>query len=783
MIRTALRGLLAMLLLVTAAVPAFAAGEGVTVKAQAGFEGRAKVGRWVPVTLTLQNEGSEFEGAVQFESRTSMGPVQNTALYRTPVVIPAGGTKRVQVYVSADGTGMPVMSVVGKHGAQVASVQPDVQINLDPLVGVLGVEPADLPALAGRDLGSGRTLRLLKLDPATLPAEPLALENLDAILLDRFAYDQLPEPQRKALQAWVEQGGTLIAAAGPEAKRLEGLSPWLPLGLQGTDSVKVEGVGQATLARADLSQGWTVSQKAGSLPVVASLAKGAGKVYFLAFDPALEPYASWKGLPGLIQGLLPQVEMNLAQPVNLKANMQLADALNQFPMQEIPSTKGLLILLGIYAVLIGPVHFLLLRGFRRTGWALLTLPVLVAAGAGGAWAYTARARASDLMVSTVAVMQALPDGHSVKVREMAGLLMPPGSQHTVSLGGALLVPAPMSLQPVQTPGNGSVKGMTFVEGRTADLERREEWALRPLGAEAVTTFSGGLSGALTITDQRATGRLTNHLPFKLSDAVVVTGTSFQRIGDIGKGDSADVAVTLPAFAQEFGGPNPLIETIARSYQMNGGWAGGTPTQAQWEQMRHQQLVWAAGQALTFGQTGEPPMALLVGWTDYQALPVTVDGKLVKAYGMSMYAQPLPVAFGQGDVLVPASFVRPKVVAWNSAGPMQAMQPGWTLAKGETATVDFTAPAELLGRLASAEVRVPALGRGPSGKYPLAIALFRWTDSTWHSVTLTNDTGSVPLDSGYLRADGTVRVRMEQMTEERVPLGTPGLSVRAKAVRP
>lgn len=782
--KTLLRGLLVLAVMWMTALPLHAAAEPVLkAEAVAGFGGYAKAGKWVPAEVTIQNDGAEFEGVIRFLMSTSFGGQGlHKGIYDTPVVVPAGSTKRVQLALPLTEGGIDPTLKLMVGGETVAEIPFQLEVAGELLVlGVLGVEPSELTGLAGKVVG-GRKVRLVQLDSAHLPDDPLLWENLDGVLLDRFAYGELPEPQRLALQGWVEQGGVLIAAAGPEAARLQGLSPWITVPVSGLQNVQVPGLGPAPLSQVETKGGWQVEHAAGGVPLALRLEKGRGAVHLLTFDPALEPFASWQGLPGVLAPMLPSIDVVMGNGMPMgpftKANMALIDSLHQFPVREIPSAKPLLILIGVYALVLGPIHLLLLRGFRRVGWALLTLPILISAGGVGAWAFTRKANASDIMASTVAVLEGQPGGGSMRINMLAGLFMPPGSKHRIAIGDALLSPVPPTYFMARPDGNGMLPELetTFAGGREARLNPRQEWGMQAVSAEAVAPVGGHVSGVLTIDTQRMTGTLTNHLPFALKGVLVASGTSFVNVGEVGPGETVDVQLMASAFAQQWGGDNPLAEVIGRAYQFAG---SPNPTPEEYALMRRQQMGWAAANVVSWARSGSQPPAVLIGWTDEQALPLTVDGRKLQVPGMSLYAQPLAVSVSSGDFTLPSSMVTGRLVEMSGVAQNGALRPGWSMGKGESAVVEFDVPLDLVGRVTEFEVKVPSLGGMPNGQTPVELSIFRWTDSTWNKL----EDGAAVTDRAFISQTGKVRARVVQATFERMPLGQPGLTVRGKGVTP
>jgi hypothetical protein len=718
--------------------------------------------------------------------RTLVGLLLGAAVLWAAAPVPAGGTKRVQLLVPADIQGLPAIQLLAGQ-EQVAEVTPDLQTpTTEVLVGVLGVTAADLPALAGQPVGD-RTVRVVELTADDLPAEPAALQGLDALLLDRFAWGELPEPQRLALQAWVEHGGRLLVATGPEVRRLEGLSPWIPVTLGPVSTVDLPGIGRAPLADLGLpptDTNWQVRYAAGGRALAGRYRKGMGQVVLLHFDPSLEPFASWPGLGDLLAAVLPQSANPAAAAGNAggmgaRLDMQLLDTLNQVPLREVPAVRGLLLLLVGYAVVIGPVHFLLLRGFRRTGWAVLTLPLLATLGGGAAYAYTQQAHRSTLAINTLTVIEGQPDSAWWKVQGLAGFFMPPASSHTVSVGDALLAPVPSLFQP-DVSGGPVREANTLLEGaRSARLEPADQWRLHGLRTEATVPAPGTVSGSLFVDKAKLVGRVTNHLPFALKDAILVSGTTFHRLGDMEPGDSMDVSLLQPAFASQFGGDNPLAEVLARAVEFNG-FRSAEPSPAELEQMRRQQMAWAAGQVISWTRAAQRPEAVIIGWTDHQPLPVTVNGREAPVDSLTLYAQPLRVGVGEGEFALPATWSVPRLVAWNSLAPAQYLMPGWTLAQGDSLQMEFEVPVHLADRVTEVEWKLPALNRTRDGKYPLAVQFFRWADGTWQTANPGVD-GAVAKAEGMVSPAGAVRVQVTQVYAEPIPLGVPGLAIRGKGV--
>lgn len=773
--------LLAFVWLMLAAAPVRAADSPVSLEAAAGFDGLSKAGPWVPVVATVENNGAETSGVLRFELQAENGgPVTARGIYETEVTLPAGATKQVELLMPTALTGTPEL-VLLKGGERLAGVPVQLEKTLDLLIGVLGADPAELPGLAGAQVGD-RRFRLVRLDAGRLPAEPLALESLDALLLDRFAYGELAPERQAGVQAWVEHGGHLILAGGPEAHRLEALSSWVKLPVTGLERVTLAGIGEAQLSGVAPGDGWEPERRLGAQPLAFRRSVGRGAIHLLTFDPALEPMASWSGLPELIAGLLPSAagQPGFGQGVAMRANasMMLGDTVAQFPL-HMPATKWPLILLGIYAVVVGPLHFLLLRSFRHTAWALLTLPVLVGAGGWGVWTYSHQEHVSAVLVNQITVLEGQPGAQNLRVRSVAGLFLPPGARHQVALGGALLTPLPVAQMTPNGNPETEVKKTSFTGGRIATVDSGERWGLQAVGAEALVPVSGTVEGGLVIDTSQLTGRLTSRLPYRLDGAMVICGTSSKQIGTLAPGAAVDVTLSTPASAQQVAGANVIGQALANAMNKR---VGPNPTAEEFELMRRQQTAWAASNAVSWLWTDIPPMAVLVGWTDQQPLAVSVDGRPAGRSEQALYVQPLPVSLSDGAFELPAGLVGGRVVEHSGVNRAGSLRMGWNIAKGESTVIDFPVPAAAAGRINEVMLRIPVMKRS-TNDYPLQVSFYRWTDGTWLPVKMELDSGGPGPDPAFVSETGTVRVKVTGVSEQRLPLGSPGLIVKGRGVTP
>ncbi len=80
-------------------------------------------------------------------------------------------------------------------------------------------------------------------------------------------------------------------------------------------------------------------------------------------------------------------------------------ALSNIPSLDLPSIKGILVILGLYILFIGPVNFFILRWKRKLHLAWITIPALTALFTAGSFGIGYTMRGNDLVLNKIALVQ------------------------------------------------------------------------------------------------------------------------------------------------------------------------------------------------------------------------------------------------------------------------------------------------------------------------------------------------------------------------------------------
>ena len=198
-----------------------------TFQVNAGFESHYRDGNWVPVQVTLHNDGPDFNGTLslitptpQFQASSNQGIPSN---YQVSINLANGAQKQVTMYLPLyfdvqnvtvnllDSSG----NIVGSQTAALTPLMPG-----DVLIGILSDQSTGFGSLSTVPLpnqGGSVVLEFLNANTTT---------NLSAM-------------QLSALQNWVKRGGSLILVGGPEWHRTLGTLPagLVPIKLSGSTTI------------------------------------------------------------------------------------------------------------------------------------------------------------------------------------------------------------------------------------------------------------------------------------------------------------------------------------------------------------------------------------------------------------------------------------------------------------------------------------------------------------------------------------------------------------------
>lgn len=566
---------------------ALAEGEGPALEVLGvGWDGNVTQGTWAPVRVRLTGAAQDQEAVVEvvlgekYEQEPGKMVRVATAAYGQEVSLPAQNTKEVTLWVpSIRGLSGSVRLVVGDQVVASKDIElRPTKAQYWPLIGLL----SDQDTLAG-DIGKiemplqnlPTPIHVARLTAEMLPERAERLRGLRAIVVQGNAPSGLTDAQRQTIRDWVQNGGHLLLAGGPDSALTAAVLPdgTLPITFGGAEVAADLGTlytwvgaeaaaGGATgpIVKMQVTDGDVLAGAPGQ-PLAWRTRLGLGSITVLAVDPTLEPLASWTGRTALLKRALGAAlfdefwtEEQRWQMVQNQAEQkyyQLRGVVDSLPSDAYPDWKQVALYLGGFTLVAGPVIHLLLGRSRRRGWVWVAVPMLSVLVAGSASVYAMSLDGRDLLLHTLSHVKIDPETRMATQSAMVGLYAPMYPNLTVTMDGDAAADALIMMDGRNwgpwggMPTSSEEPPYRVINGRETRLELMGgEGGMRPIAySRSLQDAVGYVDAKLGLSGDTITGTVTNQTAYLLEDAWVVVGSVAQHLGTLAPGQSAEVSLT------------------------------------------------------------------------------------------------------------------------------------------------------------------------------------------------------------------------------------------------
>lgn len=767
------------LLLAALASPPLARAQdlpGVTMAVKAGFDGYYKPNFWIPLQITVENNGPGLEGHLEVRLPRANNA---SAIYTYPLSLPTVSRKEVFLYVYPEGythfRDITVTLIAGDEKIASAAARFDLLNQNDLLFGIMAANPSAYNLLVDLTPPAGKTV-VAQLQPADLPDQAPALGALDVLVISDVDTGLLTANQRQALQGWVASGGRLLVTGGPGWNKLSaGLEDLLPVRLHetrtlpdlsalgayaGSQSIPA---GRTVVATGELLAGAQVLASQAGLPLAVWRPAGHGSVTFLAPDPALEPLRHWDGLPSLYQLLLADRADKPGWSQGLQDWNSASQAASTLPGLAMPTALLFCSFLGFYVIALGPVNFLILQKLKRRELAWLSIPALVLVFSALSFLIGSQLRGGQPILNRLAIVQVFPGEDLARVDGVIGLYSPHRSTYQLEVPGAFMV------HPLPTTYGATGRDWHLSTGASGTIispirmEVGGVSALAYQGQAQAPAFSHDLS--LHIDSQGVTlqGSITNNSRLTLQHALLLAAGNSENLGALKPGETRQVRLPLTNASRA----NPQLRSAnvpLGSYNYFTAQmttleliSAGSNYSSDQEGNRRYSLVNAALNSSS-GPAGPGGGVYLSGWSAETPLPAAIKGKRFKALDETLYLvrfQP-ELDFDAGQLRLP-----PAMFTWSllSSAPNSDSGPynSHLFAGRYSLEYSLAHPIQYTS-IRSLTLHLKSYGsRGPSG---LDISVWDFVAENWRSFpNLDWGDFSVPNPTRYVGPGGVVRLEI------------------------
>jgi hypothetical protein len=643
------------------ALAGFAAGA-VTMDARFLLQGHARVGSWAAVEVDLANDGPPIVGELQMD-----GGSQSNARYAMAVDLPTGSRQTYVLHVQppAFGRALKVDLVANGSVVESATVAYLVHDANQLVVGVIAERPAGIVSeLALPANAAGVTPAIVTLGVGDLPERAAGWSTLDRLIWQDVDSNQLSSAQLEAMREWIAAGGRLVivggtAGIGTLSAFPDDLLPYRPTATLDVDPSRLtsllgpvpDGAAELVAMSGDPGTGRALASS-GDRVVAADRPFGSGRVTILGFDPTTKWLAESKAVDQLWRGLLPD---RSGTGGLIGDDSQLVNAVYQLPALALPPTSGLLVIIGAYILIIGPINYLVLRRLDRRELAWVTMPILVLAFSAASFGFGSFLRGTDVVINEIAVVRGAPDATEATAQVYFGIFSPTRTTYRVDVPQGALLASPISGDPTGQGTRLDLLQGTGVERPSAvrDLVVGSG-SIRIVRAE-LPVQGPRIKASLELVNGVLGGTVENASDQALESVAVVLGNSVAVLGDVEA--HATRTVRLPLQANPFGSSladqvvGPVFDTASED---------GTRRAARYSMVNQ----------LTYDPTGggmgslSADRAVILAFGEDVLLDLQVGSEQPRSAGNVMYYVPVGIGI-TGDVTFQGDLLRPSVIDSNA----------------------------------------------------------------------------------------------------------------------
>jgi len=781
--------LLALAIILALLAPAASAaqaqqGNQVILTVRAGFDGYYEDALWIPVRVTLENNGPDVpEGKVVILAPRYDG---SAVEYSRPVELPSGARKELFMYVIVEGY-VSKLNVAYMNGSQTLgsnSARLTQTSNTDLTYGVLAASPSTFNVLASVDPVNGQA-RLAQLTIEDLPPAAQAWRALDVLVIADVDTGQFAPEQQDALKAWVSGGGRLIVVGGPGWQKvvpgLSDLLPLLPARTQTVSNLSPLGayVGESApnastiLSTGALQLGSATLISAEGQPLLIERLYGFGKVDMLTFDPALAPLKGWRGMEGVYRNLMATPSDRPGWSGNYRNWYNAGEAVNAIPGIGLPHPLQICIFLGGYVFVVGPLNYALLRRLKRRELAWLTIPAAVILFTGITYVAGFGLRGTRPTLHRLTVAQVWENSDRAQVESLIGIFSPRRDEYDLQVDGDLLL-RPLPSDTYYRSVSLSLDGVTMEQSDAAFIRnvRVDVGAITPFVAQGQVVapkFSSELTYSVRGSVATLEGTIANLSGLTLRDAVILSAGGSQKIGDVAPGQVLNASVALSASRATSiwqnatqvlpaGSPVSYVSSGYSNYDTTIDDIFGSTSYYDDRETyrRYSMLTWLFDPYSTGGRGSG---TYLVGWTDDSPVQASLVGDTFNVSDKTFYIirfEP-KVIVSAGTITIPPGLmtwqlVDPGTVGGGSPYDSYVSQGYFTMRFKPAVVPDFQSVKSLTMHLTS---------YGASGAVPLTVSLWDQLEGSWVEVNNLN-WGNTAIRSAerFVGNDGRIDVRVE-----------------------
>ncbi|MBS6183886.1 MAG: hypothetical protein E7E64_00695 [Clostridium celatum] len=524
-----------------------------------GIDGRYKALKYMPVTVQINSLEKDFNGEVEVRVTSDSSGGYNA--YSKEVSASKGENISVTIPVKFSGensNGVICIIENGKVLYEKKLLISSGRINEgNAFTGLLTDDPTALGYLGNityfdSNYSNTGKMNCVNITEGMLDENGLNIDGLDVIIINNYNMANLNDKQYNALNNWVNAGGTLLIGAGAnESKTINNINKsFLNIISNGTREQNVKtGSESLNLILSQITlEDSTVTVNSDENKLVYSLDRGAGKILITAFDLGLEPFISSDDAAIMLQDILREtfdkIYADNYQGGYNSRNYEISNILGSIPVENTVSTLTLVIVLGVYAILVGIVIYIILKKMKKRDLTWVLIPVTSIVFTVMIYLLGSKMKIKDIIVNSTNIISVDEDGRgqinsyigiasknkeNIKIENEEDLKMQYISDDYYYYGDTDYNAKTLRVKTTYTNDNSY---FTVSNSDVASVNKFEV-----SGKEIVMPK---LENTLKIKDGNLEGTIKNNLDADIQRLVIVSGKSVWDLGQVAKGEEISI---------------------------------------------------------------------------------------------------------------------------------------------------------------------------------------------------------------------------------------------------
>ena len=768
---------------------------GLEMSVEPSFEGHFKYGEWLPLWVTLENNGTDLDVQVQTRINQSTGWVT----FAKNVSLPSGSRKQITLYTLPNNYSREIVVQVISDNREILSQVVEVVPNQNDhlIIGIAAPQWGPLGQISDLQFeDSTRETVLVNFRLDHIPDQTAGLNSLDVIILNDVDTGNLDDLQKNALETWVSSGGFLILGGGSGINKLysglpKSLVKFEPVGTREfsdlpslesfADNSEILLDGPYTVSHISL-QGGTDLIKEENSSLLHQWNIGEGSVTLVALNLTDSPFNAWSGTPAFWDNLLnKEVYYPVWMPRDVSTRQMrgssMAYPLSNLPVLDLPSVQGLGILLIVYIILIGPTNYFILKWQNKLHLAWITIPALTTIFAVGAFGLAFALRGNDIVTNKLSIISLSQDG-SARIDSYIGVFSPAQETFEIEVKGDMLLSPSNNgyYNPWMSAAPVSIGETVFLQDNPARVVGLDinQWSMQSFNSENISANLGKISSALFMSGNQITGEIQNQLESTISDAVLIVGNEIIVIGNLGPGESTAIEFT-------FSNQSPDIFRGSLTYQILDSTypTGGFDYSRDYELKRSildnvfQPYGYWIGPSFEVGEETITqgmyfPNIYLLGWLTETPPDISINGKDTTQSALALLTTHVPIQLQQGEYTIPATLIEGEITRQPLNGGFCGGASTHVYMDFGSSEFEFNIPKTIL----ATEIEQLIIGYSDEASQwnnsdpNITLSLYNWEERDWDAISnLKPGNNTIDNYSNYINPFGTVRVQAEREAQD------------------